>query len=58
MGPLLRILSHALHFRVVAVEVVGLTLIAIGLEQLYPPAAFIITGAAVVFIAQGMERHE
>lgn len=58
MGHLLRVLTFALQCRVIAIEVVGLTLVAAGLEQIYPPAALIFTGAAVVFVAQGMERHE
>lgn len=39
-------------------EVVGLALVAIGLHGVYVPASFIFTGAAVVFVAQGMERRE
>lgn len=39
-------------------EVVGLALVAIGLHEVYEPAALIFAGAALVFVAQGMERDE
>ena len=39
-------------------EVVGLALVAMGLHEVYVPASFIFTGAALVVVAQGMERHE
>jgi|GEM_PF-5362262 len=37
-------------------EVVGLALVAIGLNEVYVPASVIFTGAALLFIAQGLER--
>lgn len=40
----------------ICLEVMGLGSIAAGLHQVYPPAAFIFVGVALVFIAQGMER--
>lgn len=39
-------------------EVLGLSLLAVGLHEVYPPAALIFAGAALIFIAQGMERGE
>lgn len=39
-------------------EVVGLALVAIGLHEVYVPASLIFTGAALIFVAQGMERGE
>jgi hypothetical protein len=30
----------------------------LGLHEIYSPAAFIFAGAALVFVAQGMEREE
>lgn len=41
-----------------ALELAGALLVIAGLFQIYEPAAFIFTGAAIVFIAQGMERDE
>jgi len=37
-------------------EVVGLSLVTAGVHEAYPPAAFVFAGAALVFLAQGMER--
>lgn len=54
MARLLRALGRA---RVSVVEVAGGSLVAVGVYQVYPPAAFIFAGAALVFIAQGMERR-
>ena len=39
-------------------EKAGLGLVAFGLNQVYVPASLIFAGAALVFIAKGMERHE
>lgn len=39
-------------------EVVGLALVAIGLHELNVPASLVFTGAALIVVAQGMERHE
>ncbi len=39
-----------------ALELAGALLVIAGLYQIYEPAAFIFTGAVVVFIAQGLER--
>lgn len=39
-------------------EVIGLALIGAGLHRVYEPAALIFAGAALVFVAQGMERDE
>ena len=39
-------------------EIVGLALVAMGLYEVYVPASLIFTGAALVVVAQGMERHE
>lgn len=44
--------------RSTAVEFFGLSLITSGLHEIYAPAALLFAGAALVLIAQGMERHE
>ena len=53
---------HRLILRVVthptAAELAGLSIVTAGLHQVYAPAGLIFAGAALVFIAQGMERHE
>lgn len=53
---------HRLILRVVthptAAELAGLSLATAGLHQVYPPAALIFAGAALVFVAQGMEHGE
>lgn len=50
---------QALHrFRAALLESAGLFSIAAGVYQVNTPAAFIFAGAALVFIAQGMERDE
>lgn len=41
-----------------AAETVGFGLVTVGLHQVYEPAAFIFAGAALVVLAQGMERDE
>ncbi|MBI2764847.1 MAG: hypothetical protein HYX53_02920 [Chloroflexi bacterium] len=38
-----------------AVELAGLVLIAIGVGDIYLPAGLVFVGAALVFVAQGME---
>lgn len=51
--------GHRLRAAVpLAAETLGFGLAAIGLYQVYPPAALIFAGAALVFIAQGLERDE
>lgn len=39
-------------------ETAGFAVIAAGLREIYPPAALIFAGAALVFLAQGMGRRE
>lgn len=46
------------RFAAAALEVVGFSGVAVGVHQVYPPAALIFAGAALVFIAQGTERRE
>jgi len=58
MGLLVRLASKLSRLRSSAIELMGLLLIAVGFEHIYPPAAFIFAGAAMVFIAQGAERDE
>jgi len=58
MSLLTRLASLLARFRSSAPEVAGLILVAAGVEQIYPPAALVFAGAALIFIAQGMERHE
>jgi hypothetical protein len=58
MSHIIRWLRWPLAGRALAVEGAGLTLVTAGLYQMYEPAAFVFAGAAVVFIAQGMERDE
>ena len=48
--------THGL--RPVALELAGGLLVTAGLYQVYEPAALIFAGAALVFVAQGMERGE
>jgi hypothetical protein len=48
--------THGL--RAVALELAGALLVIAGLHQVYEPAALVFAGAALVFIAQGMERGE
>lgn len=43
-----------LHLRAGA-EVTGFALVTAGLHQVYEPAAFVFAGAALIFLAQGME---
>jgi hypothetical protein len=58
MSHLARLVATLGRFRSSAIELAGLVLVACGVEQIYPPAAFVLAGAALVFFAQGMERHE
>lgn len=44
--------------RSAVIEVTGLWLLTTGVHQVYEPAAFIFAGAALVVLAQGMERDE
>ena len=44
--------------RATVVEATGLCLAIAGLQQIYEPAALIFAGAALVLLAQGMERPE
>lgn len=39
-------------------EVIGLALVTVGIGQVYEPAALVFAGAALVFIAQGLEQRE
>lgn len=39
-------------------EIAGLGLIATGIWQVSEPAAFVVAGAALVLIAQGLERRQ
>lgn len=39
-------------------ELTGAAFVASGVYEIYPPAALIFAGTALVFIAQGMERGE
>jgi hypothetical protein len=55
MVRLIRALTRA---RGTLVEVAGCASMAVGVHEIYPPAALIFAGAALVFIAQGMEPHE
>ena len=48
--------THGL--RPAALELAGGLLVTSGLYQVYEPAAFVFAGAALVFVAQGMERRE
>jgi hypothetical protein len=38
--------------------VIGLALVTVGIGQVSEPAALIFAGAALAFIAQGLERSE
>jgi len=49
---------RSVRFAAAALEVVGFSGVAVGIHQVYPPAALIFAGATLVLIAQGMERHE
>jgi len=53
-----QILGRTQGLRPAALELAGGLLVAGGLYQIYEPAAFVFAGAALVFIAQGMERGE
>jgi len=48
--------THGL--RAVALELAGALLVIAGLHQVYEPAALVFAGAALIFIAQGLERSE
>lgn len=37
---------------------IGLALVTVGIGQVYEPAALVFAGAALVFVAQGMEPRE
>lgn len=58
MSHIRRWLRWPLARRALAVEGAGLALATAGLHQMYEPAAFVFAGAALVFIAQGLERRE
>lgn len=56
MRPLVRLALALGRFRSSVMELAGLALVGAGVEQIYPPAALVFAGAALIFIAQGMER--
>lgn len=58
MSLLKRLASMLARFRSSATETAGLVVVATGVEQIYPPAAFVFAGLALLFIAQGLERRE
>jgi len=58
MWRLARLICRVRRPPATLLEVVGLALVAIGLHEVYVPASLIFTGAAVVFVAQGLERPE
>lgn len=58
MQRLHRFLQGLVSIRSHAAELVGFGLVAIGVHEIYPPAALIFAGAALVFVAQGLERRE
>ncbi len=58
MSQIRRWLRWPLVGRALAVEGAGLALVTTGLHQIFEPAAFVFAGAALVFIAQGMERRQ
>lgn len=55
MRLLRRMLRWAFSGRALAAETGGLTLIIVGLHQIYEPAALVFAGAALALIAQGMD---
>ena len=58
MKRLRQLLRRVISFRSNAAELIGLGLIATGVGDIYLPAGLVFVGAALVFLAQGMERHE
>jgi hypothetical protein len=55
MGRFQRWFRWPVAGRALAVELAGLTFVAVGLYEIYQPAAVIFAGSALVFIAQGLE---
>lgn len=58
MGWLLSVARRWKLRRSNLLEVAGLSLLTVGVHQVSEPAAFIFAGAALVLIAQGLERRE
>lgn len=58
MRPIRRLILLHSAKRSSAADLVVLGLVAAGLHQICEPAALMFVGSALVFIAQGMERHE
>lgn len=58
MKRLRRLLLDVVSHRSSALELAGVGLIAVGVSDIYLPAGIVFAGAALVFIAQGMERDE
>lgn len=56
MRRFLRVLLRSRPSAASTLEASGLGLTALGINELSTPAALIFAGAALVFIAQGMER--
>lgn len=58
MKRLRRLFVQLVAHRSNAVELAGLGLVAIGVGDIYLPASLVFIGAALILVAQGMERHE
>lgn len=55
---MVRLIRALIRAQGTLVEVAGCAFMAAGVHEIYPPAALIFAGAALVFIAQGLERGE
>lgn len=58
MSPFVRLALALDRFRSSAIELAGLVLVWAGIDQMYTPASLVFAGAALVFIAQGLERRK